>query len=90
MITDKILNSVNKDKLMHAIVCYFICLLGTSFLSHKLNSPYLIYGIPITITIVVGVLKEVGDRCNGKVFDYRDIIADVIGMILGTLTYIFI
>lgn len=84
----KLINLISKipqDKLLHIDVCFVI-----SFFIVKVISPLvgLISSLVIAniITILIGYIKEKKDSKEpDNVFDSKDIIADVVGSIIGSL-----
>ena len=80
-----LVSKIKQDKLLHIDVCFVI-----SFFIVKAISPLigLIASLVIAniITILIGYLKERKDSKEpDNVFDSKDIIADVIGSIIGSL-----
>ena len=80
-----LVSKIPQDKLLHADVCFVI-----TFFIVKAISPLvgLIASLVIAniITILIGYLKERKDSKEpDNVFDKTDIIADVVGSIIGSL-----
>jgi hypothetical protein len=80
-----LVSKIQQDKLLHIDVCFVI-----SFFIVKAISPLvgLIASLVIAniIIILIGYLKEKKDSKEpDNVFDSKDIIADVVGSIIGSL-----
>ena len=80
-----LVSKISQDKLLHIDVCFVI-----SFFIVKAISPLvgLITSLVIAniITILIGYLKEKKDSKElNNVFDSKDIIADIVGSIIGSL-----
>ena len=84
------LASIPVDKWMHAVVSMLIAV----FL-YKL---FALTGMPLMMTLIVssiltagiGVAKEVWDKKNNGSPEIRDIVADIIGVVLGILLVLWI
>lgn len=72
-----LIDKIGKDKWMHFGVSAFL-----AFLFALLLPSY----IAITITIVIGIAKEVYDKvtCKGSA-EWQDLLADVLGSVVGAL-----
>lgn len=80
-----IINFIDKDKLMHFVVCLVLTLVifiicCACGLSASIASVPAFFG-----AIIVGVCKEVYDSKHGGVFDHYDIVADFLGAFLGII-----
>jgi len=64
------------DKLYHVIASLSI-MLGLSFITSIRTA--------CVVVIVIGILKELVDKFRGGIFDWQDIIVDLIGVFLGAL-----
>ena len=69
------------DKILHAFVCAFLVSLIASILTLDLA---------ILITLLIGVAKEVIDavRKDGTGFDLYDLLADIVGITIGSLFWL--
>lgn len=71
------------DKFMHALLCFIIALMA-GFTLIGLGCPLagcLVGGaMP---ALVAGLVKEWTDKDYGNKFDYKDLIADVVGIVLA-------
>lgn len=84
------LASIPVDKWMHAVVSVLI----TVFL-YKL---FALTGMPLTMTLIIssvltagiGIAKEVWDKKNNGSPEARDIVADIIGVVVGILLVLWI
>ena len=84
------LASIPVDKWMHAVVSMLI----TVFL-YKL---FALTGMPLMMTLIVssvltagiGVTKEVWDKKNNGSPEIRDVVADIIGVVVGILLMLWI
>lgn len=84
------LASIPVDKWMHAVVSVLI----TVFL-YKL---FALTGMPLTMTLIIssvltagiGIAKEVWDKKNNGSPEARDIVADIIGVVVGVLLVLWI
>lgn len=71
------LGGMGKDKYMHAVLSALLC----GVLKHCAGLP-----LAVCITVAVGIGKEVYDRVSGRgTADYRDIMADIAGTMIGVL-----
>lgn len=76
----------NIDKVCHYLVCLLISLLTILTMSMLMGVSTWISGIVgFIITVIIGILKEVYDSKHGGIFDKRDLTADIIGGISGTV-----
>lgn len=75
---NKIINFIGKDKILHFICCFLIVIIVG-----VMSLPV----IGLSAGIIVALLKETYDefREGGTGWDWKDIIADFIGIILGIL-----
>ena len=71
--------TVKRDKLLHAETTALILLSSCLFL------PYWI-GLIIAITASIG--KELWDKTHNGVASWKDLIADGVGILLGTVIYL--
>lgn len=84
------LASIPVDKWMHAVVSVLI----TVFL-YKL---FALTGMPLTMTLIIssvltagiGIAKEVWDKKNNGSPEARDVVADLIGVVVGILLVLWI
>lgn len=84
------LASIPVDKWMHAVVSMLI-----TVLLYKL---FALTGMPLTMTLIVssvltagiGIAKEIWDKKNNGSPETRDIVADLIGVVVGILLVLWI
>lgn len=70
-----IINRIGIDKILHVLVSLVLMLEFQRFLP--------VWGA-LTVVLAIGIIKEVYDKMSGKGSpDWRDIVADCIGIILG-------
>lgn len=70
-----IINRIGIDKILHVLVSLVLMLEFQRFLP--------VWGA-LTVVLAIGIIKEVYDKVSGKgTPDWRDIVADCIGIILG-------
>lgn len=75
-----LLESVSSDKYIH----YNVCLLIAYALMRTLPLPtWLRYVVAVTVTVIVGVGKEVYDFFDYGLFDKKDLLADCVGAVTG-------
>lgn len=77
------LNSIPADKYKHFSLGVIVCALSL-WITALLTSEWMVYVIPITITTIVAIGKEIID----DEFSWSDIIATVLGGIFIVVTYI--
>lgn len=74
---NNIINKVGIDKILHLLVCLSLTLELRRFVD---------LWIAVLIVFVIAVFKEVYDKVSKKgTCDYKDIIADCVGIIIGCL-----
>lgn len=74
---NNIINKVGIDKILHLLVCLSLTLELRRFID---------LWIAIVIVLIIAIGKEVYDKLSKKgTCDYKDIIADCIGIIIGCL-----
>lgn len=73
-------SKIEKDKLLHFSVSSFLCLLF-SFIFSKFMNNTLALTIGSLTTLTVGVAKEIYDQIKYKGFDWKDIVADILGIL---------
>lgn len=72
-----IINRIGIDKILHVLVSLVLMLEFQRFLP--------VWGA-LTVVLAIGIIKEVYDKVSGKgTPDWRDIVADCIGIILGLI-----
>lgn len=72
-----IINRIGVDKILHVLVSLVLMLEFQRFLP--------VWGA-LTVVLAIGIIKEVYDKMSGKgTPDWRDIVADCIGIILGLI-----
>lgn len=64
------------DKIAHFSLSAFLCLAVSRFLP---------IWAAIAITIIVGAWKEICDSKTGGKFDWKDIVADMLGIVVATV-----
>ena len=75
-----LLESVPSDKYIH----YNVCLLIAYAIMRALPLPtWMRYVIAITVTIIIGIGKEVYDYFDYGLFDKKDLLADCVGAMTG-------
>lgn len=80
---NKIISKIAKDKLLH-----FTCSLILVFVSagvcnlFKLDKT-ITFIISFVLVLIIGIIKEIIDSKRGGKFDFKDLIADFTGIILG-------
>lgn len=75
-----LLESVPSDKYIH----YNVCLLIAYAIMRVLPLPtWMRYILAVTITILVGIGKEVYDYFDYGLFDKKDLLADCVGAVTG-------
>ena len=67
------------DKIYHAISCLVITLITALFLN---------WWIGLILAVLAGILKEVYDAKWGTGWDWYDILADMLGVVLGVGVYL--
>lgn len=74
----KILNKIGTDKLLHLTV--------SATIAHLLIVVGCAWWLAAMITVAIGIGKEIYDKisCKGTT-EWRDLVADVIGVIIGIL-----
>lgn len=70
------------DKLLHYTLALVAYLLLYNVLKHFINM-YLAKGISTAIVIILCILKEVYDKKSYGLFDVKDLIAGVVGVLTG-------
>lgn len=79
----KLLNKLEKDKLLHftcSLIIFFLSA-GIANLFHLKETVILI--LCALFTFGVGVCKEIMDSYKGGEFDFKDLIADWLGILVG-------
>jgi len=72
-----IINRIGIDKILHVLVSLVLMLEFQRFLP--------VWGA-LTVVLAIGIIKEIYDKVSGKgTPDWRDIVADCIGIILGLI-----
>lgn len=75
-----LLESVPTDKYIH----YNVCLLIACVIMRTLPLPtWARYILAVTITILIGIGKEVYDYFDYGLFDRKDLLADCVGAVTG-------
>lgn len=76
----------NIDKVCHYLVCLLISLLTILTMTMIIGITAWISGIiGFIISGIIGILKEAYDSKHGGIFDKKDLLADIIGGISGTI-----
>lgn len=70
------------DKLLHCIVSFLLVIVFYNFDGSLYNASLL--------TLIIGIFKEIYDYIDYGLFSNEDIIADVIGIIIGAILIILI
>lgn len=83
-------NALN-DKVKHFIVSAFliVSLMVVMQLLGYTKEDYFFKLIPLLVTAIIGVAKEIWDRRNGGEFDFFDIMADFAGIFAGFIIWEF-
>lgn len=78
--------NLGKDKYMHAAVCAIIAICSVVLL-YMCKATLLTANIGGLLTAMsAGFAKEYGDKCNpNNKWDWQDVLADLIGSIIGLL-----
>ena len=69
-----LLQRIGIDKIAHFAVSAFLCLAIGRFLN---------WWIAVIITAALGIIKELVDKLEGGKIDFKDILADAIGVVVG-------
>lgn len=81
-----IFNGIAQDKLLHSYISNILFVVLFGFLSLFGLQALWCYIISTIVVVGIGVAKElIDDKEKGNRFDWKDIIADVSGIILGAL-----
>lgn len=82
----------NLDKVCHFLACVLIAIIFSAIILHTtVGVTVLIASIcGLIAAIICGILKEVYDVINGGIFDTKDLLADLIGAIVGALMALLI
>jgi len=74
---NNIINKIDVDKILHLFICLILTLELRRFID---------LWIVIIIVFIIAITKEIYDKVSKKgTCDYKDIIADCIGIIIGCL-----
>lgn len=74
---NNIINKIGVDKVLHLFICLILTLEFKRFID---------LWIAIIIVFIIAIIKEIYDKVSKKgTCDYKDIIADCIGIIIGCL-----
>lgn len=74
-IITKIVDKVGSDKVMHVETCALMSVMA------KRCSGSCVIGAAVALG--VGLLKELYDAATGEEFDWKDVVADVVGVVVG-------
>lgn len=77
------------DKLIHASACFIIAALAGAITIKTQKVGHAFWVAPL-VAMVIGGLKELADEIRYQGADWRDIVADAVGAILGTLYLLFL
>lgn len=80
-IFDKIL-SIDKDKIVYFTTCVLLAGVTSATLTHFV-APITAAIIGCGSTVIIGLLKEIYDKITKYAFNTKDLIADLIGAIVG-------
>lgn len=64
------------DKITHATICYAITLTIGLFID---------WWVGVCVALMVGLGKELYDKYKGNKFDWHDMLADVVGGVVGVI-----
>ena len=73
---NRLIQRIGIDKVAHFAVSAFLCLAISRFLPVWAG---------ITATMVLGIGKEVYDALTGGKVDWKDLLADTLGVVLATI-----
>lgn len=84
--------SNNLDKICHFLTCALIVIIiGVIFAENLFGCSLLLsLAIGTSVSIIIGILKEIIDLIRYGNFDLKDILADVIGTIFGCVLSMFL
>lgn len=85
----KWLYNIKTDKLLHFIASLGVMQVFYSILHYFLLAKWSLL-IALGIAILIGVFKELYDKKKGGTFNKKDIIADIIGALIGFILTIII
>lgn len=71
----KIVDKVGTDKVMHVETCALIAVVAKRCTGSA--------AIGFVVALGVGLLKELYDVATGEVFDWKDVVADAVGAVVG-------
>lgn len=80
-IITKIVDKVGTDKVIHAETCALISVMATRCAHNA--------AIGFTVSLGIGVLKELYDVITGEEPDWKDVAADAVGAVLGATLFNF-
>jgi len=73
---------MGKDKILHFLVCMLICI-GVTILGLIIGLGDYCIAVGVIVALLAGIGKEAYDRKKGGIFDFNDIFADAIGILVG-------
>lgn len=73
---NRIIARIGIDKIAHFAFSAFLCLAIGRFLN---------WWIAVIITAALGIIKELIDKLEGGKIDFKDILADAIGVVVGMM-----
>ena len=80
------ISSIGTDKYMHFLVCEVLAWLIARVLRLCGVDQWAAMAVGFGVAVAVGVSKELYDRyVQHEVFDWQDIVADVIGAVVGAI-----
>lgn len=81
---DLFLSKIGMDKMVHACVCIIITLLVGLFVGAFFDDDAWVCACIGGLTaFFVGLVKEFADFFSNKPFDFKDLLADLVGAVIG-------
>lgn len=85
----KFILAAGKDKWMHFCVC-LILTLGIFAIGYALNLGKMALVPAVVVTALIGVCKEIYDKKKTGLFEQGDILADMFGIMVGSIIALII
>lgn len=85
----KFLANIPVDKWIHGNVCMFLVILLFKLLSFTIPATWSIM-ISFSLTLLVGIYKEIWDKSHDGTPSMSDIFADIVGAVLGVLVVLLL
>ena len=81
---------INKDKWYHFIICFLITFIFAIIFNLFISVPISII-LGIILSLFIGIGKEIYDKYSpNHYFDWKDILADLLGSIFGGIISIIV